>query len=93
MTETAIVFAVIAVVVVVIILKTALVVPQQNAYVVERLGKTLLNAGRVDELAEKANEGTLTDEERAEYAEYVEWGDVVGIFKARARIILQRQPG
>jgi len=39
MIGTGVVFAVIAVVVIVIIAKTAVVVPQQNAYVVERLGK------------------------------------------------------
>ena len=39
MTTTVIVLAVLAVLVIVIIAKTALVVPQQNAYVVERLGK------------------------------------------------------
>ncbi len=47
MTTTAIVFAVAAVLVIVIILKTAVIVPQQKAYVVERLGKyhATLNAG------------------------------------------------
>ena len=39
MTTTAIVFLVVAVLVVVIVLKTAVIVPQQSAYVVERLGK------------------------------------------------------
>ena len=32
---------------------------------------------RLDELGEKANEGTLTEEERREYATYVEAMDVV----------------
>ncbi len=47
MTTTAIVFLVVAVLVVVIVLKTAVIVPQQSAYVVERLGKfnRTLNAG------------------------------------------------
>ncbi len=39
MTGTVIVFVLIAIVVIVMIAKTAVVVPQQNAYVVERLGK------------------------------------------------------
>ncbi len=39
MTPTAIVFLVVAVLVVAIVLKTAVIVPQQSAYVVERLGK------------------------------------------------------
>ena len=47
MTGTIIVAAVLAVVVIVVIAKTAVVVPQQNAFVVERLGKfrNTLNAG------------------------------------------------
>ena len=39
MTATVVVFAVLAILVIVVIAKTAVVVPQQNAYVVERLGK------------------------------------------------------
>jgi regulator of protease activity HflC (stomatin/prohibitin superfamily) len=39
MTEALVVFVVLAVLVIIIIAKTAVVVPQQNAYVVERLGK------------------------------------------------------
>jgi len=46
---------------------------------------------RIDELAQKANEGTLTDEERREYSDYVEAMDVVGILKATARLALSRQ--
>ncbi len=39
MTETLIVFGVLAVVIIILIAKTAVIVPQQNSYVVERLGK------------------------------------------------------
>ncbi|MBI2207342.1 MAG: paraslipin [Candidatus Rokubacteria bacterium] len=39
MTEAAVVFVILAVLVIVVIAKTAVVVPQQNAFVVERLGK------------------------------------------------------
>jgi len=45
---------------------------------------------RIDELAQKANEGLLTEEERREYAEYVEAMDLVGILKATARLALSR---
>ncbi len=47
MTESLIVFGVVAVVVIIVIAKTAVIVPQQNSYVVERLGKyhKTLNAG------------------------------------------------
>lgn len=45
---------------------------------------------RLDDLAVKANEGTLAPDERREYQEYVEGTDVVGIFKAKARLSLRR---
>ena len=47
--------------------------------------------GRLDELADKSNRGALSDDERSEYEEYVEAMDVVGIIKAKAQIVLQRQ--
>jgi hypothetical protein len=44
---------------------------------------------RLDELADKANRGTLTEQERAEYEEYVEGMDLIGILKAKARRVLE----
>lgn len=46
---------------------------------------------RLDELAERSSDGTLTDEERAEYQAYVEGLDVIGIIKAKARRTLSRR--
>ena len=43
---------------------------------------------RLDELATKANEGQLTDDERHEYEEFVEGIDLMGILKAQARTVL-----
>jgi hypothetical protein len=43
---------------------------------------------RLDELAAKANEGQLTDDERQEYEEFVEGIDLMGILQARARTVL-----
>jgi hypothetical protein len=40
---------------------------------------------RIGELAEKANEGTLSEEERAEYLEFIEAADLVAIIQAKAR--------
>ena len=40
---------------------------------------------RVEVLAERANEGTLTPDERAEYLSYVEAADVLAIFKVKAK--------
>jgi hypothetical protein len=47
--------------------------------------------GRVQELAEKANAGTLNDQERAEYAYYIDVDDVIGVLKAKARQLLQHR--
>ena len=43
----------------------------------------------IDDLAQKANRGTLTVEEREKYAEFVEYIDLLGIIKAKARVLLQ----
>ncbi len=43
---------------------------------------------RLEHLRERANEGDLTDAERAEYEEFVEALDFVGLLKAHARAML-----
>lgn len=40
---------------------------------------------RLDELGEKANEGTLTEEERSEYQTYVEAMDVIALLRVKAQ--------
>jgi hypothetical protein len=40
---------------------------------------------RLDELAEKANEGALSPEEAREYDKYVEYMDFVALMRLRAR--------
>lgn len=40
---------------------------------------------RIEELAEKSTEGELTDDERAEYADYVRANKFVAILKRRAQ--------
>jgi uncharacterized protein YnzC (UPF0291/DUF896 family) len=44
---------------------------------------------RVEELADKCNEGTLTADEHAEYESYVHVNHVLTLLKARARKVLQ----
>jgi uncharacterized protein YnzC (UPF0291/DUF896 family) len=44
---------------------------------------------RVEELADKCNEGTLTHDERAEYESYVQVNHVMTMLKAKARKFLQ----
>lgn len=46
---------------------------------------------RIDELAGKANEGLLTDDERAEYAAYIDAMNIIGILQAKARSVLAKQ--
>jgi hypothetical protein len=47
---------------------------------------------QINDLAAKANEGTLTDDERTRYAEFIEAMDLVGIIKAKARLVLASRP-
>ena len=44
--------------------------------------------GRIEELSAKANEGELTDAERAEYEGYVEANSFIAVLQARARRLL-----
>lgn len=48
---------------------------------------------RVDELAEKANCGRLSDEERAEYETYVSFADFVALLQIKARNLLDGTSG
>ena len=43
---------------------------------------------RIDELAEKSNEGRLSSDERAEYELYVSTGTFIAILQAKARTLL-----
>jgi hypothetical protein len=44
---------------------------------------------RIEELARKAEEGTLTSEEDAEYREYIDEGDLIALLQAKARRMLK----
>lgn len=45
---------------------------------------------RMEILAEKANEGTLSDEERREYESWVRAGTMISLLQAKARLYLKR---
>ena len=45
---------------------------------------------RIDELADRCNEGELTPEERREYDQYISAIDVVTVLQAKARSILEQ---
>src|SRR5262249_45405816 len=47
---------------------------------------------RIDDLADRCNQGQLSDEERAEYEAYVDAIDGLSILQAQARSVLARQP-
>lgn len=59
--------------------------------VASRLGAQ--TQARIDELAGKANRGTLSGEEQGEYAQFVEYIDLIGIIKAKARRLLGQVGG
>lgn len=46
--------------------------------------------GKVRMLADKANAGTLSEQERSEYEYYIDVDDVIGLLKAKARGLLGR---
>jgi hypothetical protein len=50
-------------------------------------------AARVEELADKANEGTLSGAERAEYEAYIDANDLMTIMQAEARYRLEAGHG
>jgi hypothetical protein len=45
---------------------------------------------RMEILAEKANEGTLSAEERREYESWVRAGTMISLLQAKARLYLKR---
>jgi hypothetical protein len=47
---------------------------------------------QIDELRQKANNGTLTPAEEAEYKDFVEAVDLISIMQAKARRFLAKQP-
>jgi hypothetical protein len=48
---------------------------------------------RMDSLAEKANEGSLTEVERREYESWVRAGTFISLLQAKARLYLKRTAG
>ena len=47
---------------------------------------------RIEELAEKCNEGTITPEEMAEYDAYIQAMDVVAVLQKKARALIVEPP-
>ncbi|MBI1900843.1 MAG: hypothetical protein HYS13_07000 [Planctomycetia bacterium] len=47
---------------------------------------------RIEDLAEKANEGTLTEKDRREYDTYIAAIDFITVLQAKARTKLKQRP-
>lgn len=65
----------------------ALLTPEQTRQLAHLHGDPSL-AHRLSELAEKANQGTLSPLERAEYEGYIEANNLLGVLQAEARLRL-----
>src|SRR5688572_17592290 len=69
---------------------TDVLTPEVAAALLELRADTQLQA-HIEELRHKANEGTLTRAEDAEYKDFVEAVDVISIIQAKARRFLEKQ--
>jgi len=69
---------------------TDVLTPEVAAALLELRADGELQA-HIDELRQKANEGTLTRAEDAEYKDFVEAVDVISIIQAKARRFLEKQ--
>jgi hypothetical protein len=68
---------------------TACFTPQVAQRIAElQLDSELLS--RIEQLAQKANDGTLTAAEDEEYKEYIEGGDMLALLQAKARRFLRQ---
>jgi hypothetical protein len=67
-----------------------------NREAAERIVRFQIEPGvqsRVEELAQRANEGLLTPAERSEYQSYVDAADMITLFKLKAKRLLQADNG
>lgn len=65
----------------------SLLTPEQTRKLAELQGDSF-TAERIEELAEKANEGELSAAERAEYEAYIEANNLLAVLQAEARFHL-----
>ena len=69
-----------------------LLTPELTRQLVEFRADAITQA-RVDDLARKCNEGTLTDAEKAEYEGLIQEADMIALLQAKARAYLADQNG
>ncbi|HVX14183.1 MAG TPA: hypothetical protein VHC22_23555 [Pirellulales bacterium] len=65
--------------------------PEFARRIVELRAEPSLQA-HIDELAEKANHGTLSPDEERDYRSCIEAADIIGIIQAKARRFLASHP-
>jgi hypothetical protein len=68
---------------------TGCMTPEMARQIIEWKPDPELQA-RIQELGQKANEGTLTPDEQAEYEGFIDDGDVIALFQAKARHYLNQ---
>jgi hypothetical protein len=71
----------------------AMALTPQSARAILAINPTEADVARIAALGQKANDGSLSDEERDEYRTYVDAGDLISILKAKARLTLAGQAG
>lgn len=69
----------------------AMALTPQSARAILAIHPTEADVARIETLGQKANDGSLSDEERDEYRTYVDAGDLISILKAKARLTLAGQ--
>lgn len=62
------------------------------AEAVLRLRFAEADRARLDELASKSNQGTLTPQEEEEYDGYIAAADLLSLWKSKARLALKHHP-
>lgn len=69
----------------------AMALTPQSARAILAIKPAEADVDRIEILGQKANEGSLSDDERDEYRTYVDAGDLISILKAKARLTLAGQ--
>lgn len=64
--------------------------PQEVAQYLLSIGFAERDRDRMQQLADRSESGTLTDEERAEFDSYLHIGNLLAVIQSKARIALRR---
>jgi len=65
--------------------------PEAAEYILS-IGFDQSDRDRMEQLAERSEAGTLTDEDRAELDSYLHVGNLLAVMQSRARLALGRRP-